>query len=318
MEHSLAVAHTAEQGKDNLDAYGYTVHEDFLTAEEVTALRERLEEQAELERSEGVAMLSSSGHSDSDVYVGAPKPGERIGYQAVRFLPNKGRRFIDVLHKPITHDYAAHLFRGEAYNVASYAGILLGKGSSRQVLHADQQAIPLVLDRPVMFVAMICLSDFEADMGATLVAPGSHRFPAPVLRTDPNEQLRDIGSGLVPLTAKAGSALFWESRTWHCQGGSTSDKTRVSLGIHWAQHFIKPQDFYPAIVHDDVYGTLTDADKDLLGFKVVKEYAGAIAPRTPDDRRTNTNVRHPYVPELVKGGARHAVPLDFMGAVPGS
>lgn len=309
MAHTLAVARTTDDGKANLDQYGYTVHEEFLTAGELAAMRQRLEEQAELERDAGVAVLSGSGHAASDKYIGAPKPNERIGYQEVRHLPNKGRVFLDVLHKPVLHEYAAHLFHGEAYNAASHSGVFLRKGSSRQVLHADQQAIPLVLDKPVMFVAMICLSDFDADMGATVVAPGSHRFPAPDLRVDPEEQVRAIGSELVPLTAKAGSVLLWESRTWHCAGASTSDKTRVSIGTAWAQHFIKPQDFFPAVIHDDVYPTLTEADKELLGFRVVREYAGAIGPRWPGDQRSNTNVRQPYVPELVKGGTKRAVPL---------
>ena len=258
---------------------------------------------------------SGSGHAAKDKYIGAPKPDERVGYQMVSFLVNKGRVFLDLLHNPVIHDYAAHLFRGEPYNLATHNGVILHKGSSSQVLHADQQAIPLVLDRPVMFAMMICLSDFEADMGATLVAPGSHRFPLPQLDGEPAEGVKEIGSELVPLTAPAGSALFWESRTWHGpQGGSTSDKARVSIGSIWAQHFVKPQDFFPAIVHDDVYETLTDADKEVLGFRVVREFGGAIGPRSPGDRRSNLNVRYPYIPELGKGGSKRAVPLDLTGA----
>jgi ectoine hydroxylase-related dioxygenase (phytanoyl-CoA dioxygenase family) len=314
MAHDLAVARTTEEGQVNLDKCGYTVHEDFLRAPELAALRERLEEQAELERAAGVATLSGSGHAAKDKYIGAPKPDERVGYQMVSFLVNKGRVFLDLLHNPVIHDYAAHLFRGEPYNLATHNGVILHKGSSSQVLHADQQAIPLVLDRPVMFAMMICLSDFEADMGATLVAPGSHRFPLPQLDGEPAEQVKEIGSELVPLTAPAGSALFWESRTWHGQGGSTSDKARVSIGSIWAQHFVKPQDFFPAIVHDDVYETLTDADKEVLGFRVVREFGGAIGPRSPGDRRSNLNVRYPYIPELGKGGSKRAVPLDLTGA----
>ena len=187
MAHDLAVARTTEEGQVNLDKCGYTVHEDFLRAPELAALRERLEEQAELERAAGVATLSGSGHAAKDKYIGAPKPDERVGYQMVSFLVNKGRVFLDLLHNPVIHDYAAHLFRGEPYNLATHNGVILHKGSSSQVLHADQQAIPLVLDRPVMFAMMICLSDFEADMGATLVAPGSHRFPLPQLDGEPAE-----------------------------------------------------------------------------------------------------------------------------------
>ena len=296
MAHTLAVARTTDEGKANLDEYGYTVHEDFLSPGEVSALRDRLEEQAELERAAGVAILSSSGHAGSDKYIGSPMPGRPIGFQEVKFLVNKGRVFLDVLHKPAIHEYAAHLFQSEPYNVATHNGVFLNKGSSRQVLHVDQQAIPLTLDRPVQFVSMVCLSDFEAEMGATQVVPGSHRRPAPDVTMEAAAQAASVGAELVPLTAKAGSVLFWESRTWHCQGASTSDKTRISIGSSWALHFIKPQDFFPAIVHDDVYEALTEADKDLLGFRVIREYAGAIAPRTPTDTRSNLNVRYPYVP----------------------
>ena len=56
MTHELAVARTTEEGRANLDKWGYTVHEDFLTASELAQLRERLEEQAELERDAGVAI----------------------------------------------------------------------------------------------------------------------------------------------------------------------------------------------------------------------------------------------------------------------
>lgn len=314
MTHDMAVARTTGEGRANLDKWGYTVHENFLSASELAKLRGRLEEQAELERNAGVATLSGSGHAAGDKYIGAPRPGERIGYQMVSHLVNKGRVFLDLVHKQVIHDYAAHLFRGEPYNLATLNGIILHKGSSQQVLHADQQAIPLTLDRPVMFAMMICLSDFEADMGATLVAPGSHRFPSPRLGSDPADQLKEIGSEFVPLTATAGSALFWESRTWHSQGGSTSDKARVSIGSAWAQHFIKQQDFFPALLHDDVYDTLTDADKEVLGFRVVRHFGGAIGPRSPGDRRSNLNVRYPYIPELVKGGSKRAIPLDLTEA----
>jgi hypothetical protein len=133
MAHDLAVARTTNQGRANLDKWGYTVHESFLSASEVAQLRERLEEQAKMERDAGVATLSGSGHAAGDRYLGAPRPGERIGYQMVSHLVNKGRLFLDLVHKQVIHDYAAYLFRGEPYNLATHNGIILRKGSSRQV-----------------------------------------------------------------------------------------------------------------------------------------------------------------------------------------
>ena len=47
-----------EQGKRNLDKFGITVHKNFISNEKVRMLKERLEEQAELEREHG----SESSH----------------------------------------------------------------------------------------------------------------------------------------------------------------------------------------------------------------------------------------------------------------
>ena len=296
--HELVVVDNVRDGCASLDEYGYAVHENVLDAATVEALRTRLEDQAAAERDAGVAVFSSGGHASGDKRIGRPDPGAPPIFQEVKHLVNKGRVFLDLLHEPVVHEYAEHLFHGEPYNLASHNGVILRRGASEQVLHADQQAIPLTLDRPVMFVMMVCLSDFDADMGSTTVVPGSHRLPAPDMSRTVEEQVDARGLELVPLTAKAGSIMFWESRTWHRQGASVSDRDRVSVGSAWAQHFVKPQDFFPAVVHDDVYETLSDRDKDLLGFRVIREYAGAIGPRNAHDTRTNTNVAYPFVPEL--------------------
>ena len=139
------------------------------------------EEQAELERAAGVATLSGSGHRATGGYrLRHPETGQQVGYQMVSFFgEQEGRVFLDLLRNPVIHDYAAHLFRGEPYNLATHNGVILHKGSSSQVLHADQQAIPLVLDRPVMFAMMICLYELQNryDSGGSLLAPGSQRRP---------------------------------------------------------------------------------------------------------------------------------------------
>lgn len=290
------------EGIRNLDEYGYTVHENFLAGEELDVLRTRLMEQAEQECELGVATLADGGHA-SGKYIGRPAAGVAPAFQSVEMLPNKGRPFLDLLHKPAIHEYAAHLLRGEPYNLAEENGIILRKGATAQVMHADQQAVPLVLDRPIMFVTMVCLSDFTADMGATELVPGSHRFPLPDVHRDADEQVSERGSEFVTITAPAGSLAVWESRTWHRQGRSTSDRDRISIGCVWSSHYVKPQTFFPAAVHDDVYETLSDQDKRLLGFEVVREYAGAIGPRYRGDRRANLNVSRPYIPELRAGRA---------------
>jgi ectoine hydroxylase-related dioxygenase (phytanoyl-CoA dioxygenase family) len=309
--HALASSTDIEQGKRNLDEFGYTIHPDFVSPTILAALTERLHEQSELEREAGVASISSTGHAGEDRRFGGAGEPPPIA-QTVTFLPNKGEVFRAAMHNPLAIAYANHVFRDVPFNVVTQTGLFLRNGGKRQVLHADQQALPFATPIPVMINVLICLSDFDADMGATCVVPGSHRHAAPDLALDPQKAAEDIGSVLLPMEAKAGSALIFESRTWHCQGDATSDKLRASVGTVYGMHFMKPQDFYPAVIHDDVYDRLSEADRDMLGFKVHYEYAGRIGPRHAQDVRANTNARFPYIPELRRDGAAQAVPFADM------
>jgi ectoine hydroxylase-related dioxygenase (phytanoyl-CoA dioxygenase family) len=113
---------------------------------------------------------------------------------------------------------------------------------------------------------------------------------------------------MIPMMAKAGAALVWESRTWHCAGAHTSEKLRCSIGHVYGLACAKPHDLYPAVLHDDVYVRLSDDEKRLLGFEVAFEYAGHIGPRSPTDARSNIAAKVPYIPELRRGGANPRSP----------
>lgn len=311
----LAVATDVEQGKRNLDAFGYTIHTNFLSGEQVEALRARLTEQAEMELEAGVAIVSSTGHAGSDRHYADGEAGLPISQQ-VSFLPNKGAEFLAAMHHPISLEYVRHAFRDVPFNLVTQGGSFLRKGGKRQVLHADQQAWPFATPIPVMLNVLIALSDFDADMGATNVVPGSHKHPSPDLSLDPEEAAARIGSALIPMVCKAGDAMVFESRTWHCQGTSTSDKTRIVFGNVYGLHCVKPQDDYPALIHDTVYEKLSDADREMLGFKVHFEYAGRIGPRYPGDLRRNTNAAAPYIPELRRGANNEPViAVEGMAAI---
>lgn len=305
-----------EQGKRNLDALGYTIHEGFLSSAECTALLERLDEQATLEREAGVATLSEHGNP-ANARIGGVDGEALPAWQGISFLPNKGRVFIDLMKHPITLAYCRHAFRDLPFNLVTQTGTIVRKGARQQVVHVDQQALPFETPVPVMLNVMLCLTDFEPEMGATRIVPGTQKSRPPRLAVDAATGLavntEQIEIELVPATAKAGSAIIWESRVWHCQGASTSDRVRYGIVNVYGLHFMKPQDDYPALLHDDVYASLSDEERELLGFKVAYEYAGRIAPRRPDDMRSNTNCRFPYVPELRRGGTKTAVPLTDMG-----
>ena len=305
-----------EKGKIQLDEFGYTVHESLLSDGDVERLRDRLEEQASLECEEGVATYRLAGAGAiGDRRLGAPPECANPVWQAVLALPNKGRPFIDLAMNETVMAYGRHLFGDIHFYMSQSTGLIVRRGSGGQVLHSDQIPIPFPTPRPVYFHAMVAISDFELGMGVTEVVPGSQLWPSPRIALDPQS-----GKAITletceadPMVCKAGSAVVFESRVWHRQGTSTSDKTRLSILNGYCMHFIRPQDDYVASLHDDVYSALTDAERRVFGFEVVSEYTGRVFPRYPGDTRASVNARFPYIPELSRGSGRRALPFQGMG-----
>lgn len=309
-----------ELGKRNLDRFGYTIHEDLISPEELAALRARMTEQAELECEEGVASYRLDDRSNgviADRRLGRPPEGSRVCWQAVNTLVNKGHEFIDLAMNPVVHEYGRHVLRDTPYYMAQSTGIIVRSGSGGQVMHVDQQPLPFQTPIPIYFHAMVALSDFEAEMGATQVVPGSHleqrypeiRFNAKTGKAESAESAESVAA-----ECRAGSAIIFESRLWHFQGSATSDKTRMSVLNGYCMHFVRAQDDYLASLHDDVYERLSEEELRMLGFEVVSEYTGRVFPRFPGDRRASINARYPYIPELRRGGDRRAEPFEGMGS----
>ena len=298
-----------EQGKRDMDEYGLCVHEAFVGADQLKALRERLVEQAELECEQGVALLSGQSRGGKTWY-GRPDADVLPGWQGIAALYNKGRVFLDYLQNPLFKAYNQHVFRGASAHLSAMTGLVVRRGAEPMVVHVDQQFMPYT-EVPTYLNCMLCLSDFEEVMGATRVVPRSHRgaYPAQAFSAERGAHNPEP-IPTVAVEAPAGSVIFFESRTWHQSGISTSDKTRYSLSTLWQQHWVKPMDNIVENLHDAVYASLSEDELQLLGFKA--EPSGRLEARSPGSRQ-NTNRKTPYVPELRRGSDARAVALEGMG-----
>lgn len=301
-----------ERIKANLFRHGVAFHRDFLSPDQTAALRNRVLEQAEMEIEQGVAETSATG-SASEMGIGRSDAAQ-APFQAVSFLPNKGRIFIDLVSEPRILDYCRAAFRDIPFYLASHTATIVRKGAAGQVVHTDQQAWPFLTPVPVMFNCVLALSDFTPAMGSTRFVPGTQGGPPPRIGFDTVSRRvvnLDNVQTLAP-TLTAGSLAMWDARLWHGQGSSTSDCDRIAIIMTYSMHMVRAQDNYAALLHDDVLSGLSEAERVLLGFQVHFDYAGRVAPRAPSDQRANTNYVYPYVPELRRGSAARAVPRPGM------
>jgi hypothetical protein len=294
--------------KSDLTEWGYCLLADAVTEDERKRLLDRLDEQAELEREQGVAFLGGGGRGGT-TWIGYPKEGQPIpAWQGVRTLPNKGRAFVELAMNRQIRELTSHAFNNAAYYLGGMNGLILRNGAIAQAIHVDQLMVPFPTPAPVMNNAMVCLTEFTPANGATRVVPGSHRGPPPKVAL--NEQTMDgynpdpIES--IPAEVPAGAAIVFESRIWHGGAASTSDVVRYSVSVGYVQAFMRQQDCYSSSLHDDVYESLSNEERELIGFKTAG--FGRLDPRYPGDR-SNTDINNPYIPELRRGSPKRAIPV---------
>ncbi|RMH17706.1 MAG: hypothetical protein D6696_14990 [Acidobacteria bacterium] len=90
----------------------------------------------------------------------------------------------------------------------------------------------------VMVRAMFALGDVGAGDGATLVLPGSHRFPDdyPLPRVARPEDM----PGAVPLTCRAGGAYFFNGNLWHAPSPNRGSRSRRMVLFNYGHKWMRP------------------------------------------------------------------------------
>lgn len=283
-----------DQGIKDLEHYGLTIHENFISEDFAGQLRERIEEQAYMERKKGAAYIGARrGQLEREESIEGHV--EEPIYQAMRGLPNKGREFIDLFMNKTALEYAERTFSPYKWNLWGMNAIITRKGSLDQPLHVDVWLPTEMNTRAAMINCFIAISDFEPEMGATGFVPGSHNTPYPGYNnmevfTTPRVQ---------PPFLKAGTAIIWEGRTWHGQCAHNSDKTRYALAMSYCLHTYRQGENYAASVHDDVYETLTDDERRVLGMYTDQTgFLGYFGPRNASDKRVPLGEKPQYMPEM--------------------
>jgi ectoine hydroxylase-related dioxygenase (phytanoyl-CoA dioxygenase family) len=265
-----------DQVKRDFDEFGYGLIKDCLSRDETARIRERMVEQASAE-------VKLYGLTEP------PAP------QRLRFLPNKGEMFVDLILQPQVTDLMRHGFRGLDFCMSSMAGTLTYAGQPGQIIHCDQSTLPGPIPDAWVNNTIYMISEFTEANGATRVVPGSHRWPPPKVARTADGGFAGYDGESVLIEGEPGTAFVFDGRLWH-GAGATSVSGRIAIVAFYMIPTLRQAENYPASLHDTVYERLSLEQRDMLGFK----RASTLNYMEPhwQGGRGNTDTPMPYTPEL--------------------
>ena len=135
-----------------------------------------------------------------------------------------------------------------------------GPGAEQQLLHRDED-VWVHLPRPhaeVQLASVIALVDFRAELGATVVVPGSHRWDR---AREPRPE--ELACAEMP----AGSAVVYLGSTIHAGGrNSTADRWRRGMHMSFVVGWLRTEDNNYLSTPPAVARTLPRRSQELLGY----------------------------------------------------
>ena len=127
-------------------------------------------------------------------------------------------------------------------------------------IHIDSRKPNPNFSNTYQMVAIICLNEFTANNGSTVVVPGSHKSGH-----DPRNK-RFSDDDLLTITAKKGSVIFIPGQTWHDVGQNFSGETRWGIIAYYSCWWIKPTYDFVNSCTEEIFNKLSYLQKELLGF----------------------------------------------------
>jgi ectoine hydroxylase-related dioxygenase (phytanoyl-CoA dioxygenase family) len=149
------------------------------------------------------------------------------------------------------------------YQLHVSAALEVGPGARRQVLHREHDSFTFFPHpRPNLIVAsMWSITDFRADNGGTLLAPGSHRWP---------EERQATEDEIVAAEMPAGSVLYWLGGTLHGAGANTSSDWRYGVILTYSLGWLRQEENQYLDVPPEAAQALPRELRDLIGYKMYR------------------------------------------------
>ena len=170
-----------------------------------------------------------------------------------------------IFEKLAQNAYTVALMRyllGRSMVLSTIVSHVRTKGGPLLQLHTDQWT--LQLSNPVsVAVANYALVDYERDLGAFAVVPGSNQL----LRRPVSEEESNVYTNpdCVPLEMKAGSVVVTAGCTWHGAYERKVPGLRINAAVAYCRSYIRPQELIREGVTQEMLDRNPPEFADLLG-----------------------------------------------------
>lgn len=196
---------------------------------------------------------TNSGSEASDNFLG-------LRTKRLQGLCTKAPSFIDIMLDDRIVGFAEAVLGPVGPTIILNNGevIDIGPGESVQPIHRDDDAWNFAnTSNPMIVNTITALVDVTPEMGATLVAPGSHCWDRDRLPTEKE---------IIACDLPAGSALFFRGDTLHAGGTNRTNKRRRALSTGLCCGWLRPvENSYTNIPIETVKGFPRRA-QELLGY----------------------------------------------------
>ena len=146
-------------------------------------------------------------------------------------------------------------------------------GEVRQEIHRDGEIYPVRHPAPPMTLAAFwAYTDFTEENGATLVAPGSHRWPQ---ERQPEEH------ELVQAVMPKGSMLLYTSSVWHGNEANQSNAVRTGMGLHYSLGWLRQEENQVLSSPPEVARHFPEQLQRLIGYDFGGPYLGFVEQGNP-------------------------------------
>lgn len=251
--HELGRAAGADDVCAALDADGAVIVRDFLDPALLQRFREEIAADA--------AGHAPGSRADSEIV-------QRFwGGNTKRFtrLAHRSRAFVDILTDSLYLDVADRVLlpHGSDYWMNTGQMMIIGPGERAQWLHRDAENWPTMCSpggAEVTLSCMFAISDFTAEVGATRVVPGSHRWDDYRRRAEPDE----ICQAVMP----AGAGMLYTGRVIHGGGANqTADQWRWGMHLSFVLGWLTPEEASPLGAAWPDVAALPERAQRLLGWR---------------------------------------------------